>query len=101
MAALHPSFEITEDAIVHVAENLLAGGRSMEHRPTPNLRVEFHQETIHRRVKIFSESGFDLPQEGLHIPTRRLDQQLAAVFLKVFAKEIEAFFYVCDSGFTR
>src|SRR6266511_2491799 len=100
MATLHPTFEFTEDAMVHIAENLLTGGRSMKHCPAPNLRVEFHQETLHRRVKILSESGFDLGQKGLHVLTRRFDSQLAAVFLKVLAEEIEAFLYVRNPGFT-
>jgi hypothetical protein len=99
MAALHPTSEFTEDAMVHIAENLLTDGRSMEHRPAPNLRVEFHQEAIHRGVKIFSEGDFDLGQKGLHILTRRLDQKLTAVFLKVFAEKIETFFNVRDPCF--
>ncbi len=100
MATLHPTFKFTEDAMVHIAENLLAGGRSMKHCPTPDLRVEFHQEALHWRVKVLFESGFDLGQESLHIPLRRLYQQLAAVFLKVLAQEIKALFYVRDLGFT-
>ena len=99
MATLYPTFKFTEDAIVHIAENLLAGGRSVKRRPAPNLRVEFHQEAIHWRVKVLFESGFDLGQKALHILTRRLDQKLAAVFLKVFAEEIEALFNMCDPGF--
>jgi|307.fasta_scaffold438598_1 hypothetical protein len=99
MTALHPTFEFTEDAMVHVAESLLAGGRSMKHCPTFYFGVEMHQEAIHWRVKVLFEGGFDLGQESLHVPLRRLYQQLAAVFLKVLAQEIEAFFNVRDSGF--
>src|SRR5215470_1913049 len=100
MAALHPMLEVTEDAMVHVLESLLAGGRSMKHCPTFYFWVEEHQETIHRRVEVFSESGFDFRQEGLHVLTRRLDQELTAVFLKALAEEIEAVFNVRNSGFT-
>ncbi len=50
-------------------------------------------------MKVFSESGFDFSQEGLHILSRRLDQELTAVFLKALAEEIEAFFNVRDTGF--
>ncbi len=60
MAALHPTSEFTEDAMVHIAENLLAGARSVKHCPTLYFRVEKHQEAFHRRVEVFSESGFDL-----------------------------------------
>src|SRR5262249_32112755 len=100
MATLHPTFEFTEDAMVHIAENLLTGGRSMKHCPATNLRVEVHQETLHRRVKILSENGFDPRQKSLHVLTRRLDYQLAAAFLERLGQGIEAFLYVRNPGFT-
>jgi hypothetical protein len=57
MTALHPTFEFTEDAMAHVAESLLAGGRSMKHCPTFYFGVEMHQEAIHWRVKVREDSA--------------------------------------------
>src|SRR5262249_29404449 len=99
MAAYHPVLKFTEDAIVYIAENLLADDRPMKHHPTVDLRVELSQEFIHWRVEILSEGSLDLGEKNLHILARRLGDQLTAVLLNVFAGKVETIFNVRDAGF--
>src|SRR5262249_37170920 len=99
MTALHPTFKLTEDVIVHGGENLLADGRAVKQCPTPNHRVENRYKLLYRCMEISPNGSFDFGKEVLNILAGRFDEELAIVLPDVTAEKIKPIVDVSDARF--
>ena len=83
----------------NLAEGRFADPVPMIGDPTPNERIELHNQASGWNLGIGLDETTDFSQKGLDVLLGRLDEQFTLVFTDVVSQKVKAIVDVHDFGF--
>ena len=102
MSPICPAPQPLEEYVVYAAEGLLAVDMPVIVGPSPQKRIELHDQVSGGRLPVDLEDRPDFLQQRLHVLSRRLDQKFAVwVLAYILPEEIEPVLNVSDRRFLR